>query len=496
MLYYPRAQTNNVVTTTTIIIIIIIIIIITPGSNESRAHLDEHQDFIDELSKNGNEEEKKNAANEQAFLDSTERLTYPELQSLLETIYSIFNPLKVPDVPKILEKFKDKEMSLLANLRVKYKIGMDPYEAQVYSIYESFNPEKMHDVQGILSKYHDNENLLLDRLRIKYRIRMHPIENEVYTLLETYDPDRLEDVPFLLQQYPPDRSEEMITMLRDQYNNGKAYPPHLIMWVMMAMVMVMSILTSSLCFLLFLFIFSLPSLPHDPGKPISLRVYGTATAHFNYNHYDPRRACVPEWALRVPTPEHPAAIVNTTPTNNGDGDDNDDNVDDSLLGRASSQKDTTVSPNSLLSTPLVIENVDRDEDGDNVEKQLAVQTEKATTEVEDGDGQGVVVLPQAEREEGFLIDDASLLIPKGYSHISKEKEVGKSKGKVSSTGSSSTTTTTTTTYHYYDYHYYYGGGGNGSGGDEYTNIFSFSNSFSSFTIPSYTPPRFITPFIE
>ena len=43
---------------------------------------------------------------------------------------------------------------------------------------------------------------------------------------------------------PPDRSEEMITMLRGQYNNGKAYPPHLITWVMMAVVMVMSILTS------------------------------------------------------------------------------------------------------------------------------------------------------------------------------------------------------------------------------------------------------------
>ena len=78
---------------------------------------------------------------------------------------------------------------------------MPPVEAKVYEIYSEYNPAKLMDVPYILDKYKNQELLLLKNLRIKYHIGMEEEESEIYTIFETFDRTRMGDATALLTEY-------------------------------------------------------------------------------------------------------------------------------------------------------------------------------------------------------------------------------------------------------------------------------------------------------
>lgn len=100
---------------------------------------------------------------------------------LLTDLYSKYNPEKIADVPNLLNKYNGREKELISSLFVKYSVNPWDFDFYKYYIesnfkeyisafYGKFNPDKLNEVDKLVEKYKDDKETFIKQLCSKYKI--------------------------------------------------------------------------------------------------------------------------------------------------------------------------------------------------------------------------------------------------------------------------------------------------------------------------------------
>ena len=166
-------------------------------------------------------------------------------------IYQQYNPTKLGDVDKVLEKFAGRDQELIEMLEEKYSVKpstpavaapqMSTRE-RVTRIYQQHNPSKLSDVDKVLEKYAGRDQELIEMLEEKYQAApnaaagaaaspavaptksaapQQSIRERVTRFYEIHNPSKLGDVDKVLEKYAG-RDDELIDMLIDKYGEEPA----------------------------------------------------------------------------------------------------------------------------------------------------------------------------------------------------------------------------------------------------------------------------------